>query len=71
MDGTTTTIANMSLDAITTALGKVMEWVKVVVDGLVGTDGALSELLPLFLVGVAISALLLGVKIIRSFIWGA
>lgn len=61
----------MTLDKITEALGSVMTWVKTVVDGLVGADGALTELLPLFLVGVAISALLLGVKIIRSFIWGA
>lgn len=61
----------MALSDITTALGEVMTWVKTVVDGLVGENGALAELLPLFLVGVAISALLLGVKIIRSFIWGA
>lgn len=61
----------MALSDITTALGEVMTWVKTVVDGLVGESGALAELLPLFLVGVAISALLLGVKIIRSFIWGA
>lgn len=61
----------MSLDAIKTSLQSVMEWVKVVVDGLIGESGALAELLPLFLVSVAVSALLLGVKIIRSFIWGA
>lgn len=65
------TATGMSLDAIKTSLQSVMEWVKVVVDGLIGESGALSELLPLFLVSVAVSALLLGVKIIRSFIWGA
>lgn len=68
---TTPSTNGMALTDITTALTEVMNWVKTVVNGLVGTDGALSELLPLFLVGVAISALLLGVKIIRSFIWGA
>lgn len=61
----------MSLESIKTSLQAVMDWVKVVVDGLVGESGALAELLPLFLVSVAVSALLLGVKIIRSFIWGA
>ncbi len=61
----------MALTDITSSLQEVMVWVKTVVDGLVGESGALSSLLPLFLVSVAVSALLLGVKIIRSFIWGA
>ena len=56
---------------VTTALGTVIQWVGTVVDALVDTDGALSALLPLLAVGVAVSALMLGVKAIRSFIWGA
>ena len=59
------------LEAVTTALATVIEWVGSVVTALVTTDGALSALLPLLAVGVAVSALMLGVKAIKSFIWGA
>lgn len=59
------------LEAVTSALGVVIDWVGTVVTALVGTDGALKELLPLLAIGVAISALMLGVKAIKSFIWGA
>ena len=59
------------LEAVTTALGTVIEWVGTVVTALTSTDGALSALLPLLAVGVAISALMLGIKAIKSFIWGA
>lgn len=59
------------LEAVTTGLGTVISWVGEVVDALVTTDGALSALLPLLAIGVAVSALMLGIKAIRSFIWGA
>lgn len=59
------------LSAVTSALSTVIEWVGTVVTALVGQNGALSELLPLLAIGVAISALMLGVKAIKSFIWGA
>lgn len=59
------------LEAVTTALGTVIEWVGTVVTALTTTEGALSALLPLLAVGVAISALMLGIKAIKSFIWGA
>lgn len=59
------------MSAVTTALGTVIEWVGTVVTALVGADGALKDLLPLLAVGVAVSALMLGVKAIKSFIWGA
>lgn len=59
------------MEAVTTALGTVIEWVGTVVDALITTDGALTSLLPLLAVGVAISALMLGIKAIKSFIWGA
>lgn len=59
------------MEAVTTALGTVISWVGTVVDALVGADGDLSALLPLLAVGVAISALMLGIKAIKSFIWGA
>lgn len=59
------------LDAVTTALGTVISWVGTVVTALTGSTGDLKELLPLLAVGVAISALMLGIKVIRSVIWGA
>lgn len=59
------------LDAVTSGLTTVISWVGAVVDALVKTDGALSALLPLLAIGVAVSALMLGIKAIRSFIWGA
>lgn len=59
------------LEAVTSALGTVISWVGTVVTALVGADGALAELLPLLAIGVAISALMFGIKAIRSFIWGA
>ena len=59
------------LNAVTNALGVVIEWVGTVVTALVGEAGALADLLPLLAVGVAISALMLGIKAIKSFIWGA
>lgn len=59
------------LEAVTSALGTVIGWVGTVVNSLIGTDGDLAALLPLLAVGVAISALMLGIKAIKSFIWGA
>lgn len=59
------------LDAVTSALGTVISWVGTVVTALINESGALYNLLPLLAVGVAISALMLGIKAIKSFIWGA
>lgn len=59
------------LEAVTSALTTVISWVGTVVTALTGTSGALKDLLPLLAVGVAISALMLGIKAIKSFIWGA
>lgn len=59
------------LEAVTSAITTVIGWVGTVVSALLAETGELSALLPLFAVGVAISAILLGTKIIRSFIWGA
>lgn len=59
------------LDAVTSALSTVITWVGSVVTALTSTNGALAPLLPLLAIGVAVSALMLGVKAIRSFAWGA
>lgn len=63
-------IVNPMVTAVTEALTTVIGWVGTVITALTGTDGQLAGLLPLFAIGVAISALLLGVKVIRSFTWG-
>lgn len=59
------------LEQVTSALGTVLEWVGTVITSLTSTSGELNPLMGLFAVGIAISALLLGCKIIKSFIWGA
>ena len=59
------------LEAVGTGITTVIGWVGDVVDALVTTDGALAALLPLFAIGVAISAIMLGIKIVRGIIWGA
>lgn len=59
------------LNAVTDGLTVVIGWVGSVVSALTATDGDLAPLLPLLAIGVAVSALMLGIKAIRSFIWGA
>lgn len=59
------------LAAVTSAITDVLGWVGSVVTSLLGSNTDLAPLLPLFAVGVAISAIMLGVKVIRGFIWGA
>ena len=58
------------LEAITTNLTTVIGWVGTVITAMTGEAGQLKELLPLLAIGVSISALLLGVKVIKSFTWG-
>lgn len=59
------------LESITTGITTVIGWIGSVLDALIGTEGELNALLPLFGIGIAISAIFLGVKVVRSFIWGA
>ena len=59
------------LAAVTSAITTVITWVGTVITALTGASGALAELLPLFAIGIAISAVLLGIKIIKSVVWGA
>lgn len=54
-------------DGITAVLG----WVNTVVTAMLTTDGDLNALAPLFAIGIAISGILLGVKLIKSLVWGA
>lgn len=59
------------LAAVTSAISDVIGWVGTVITALTGENGALAPLLPLFAIGIAISAVLLGIRIIRSVVWGA
>lgn len=59
------------LSLVTNAITTVLDWVGTVINALVTTDGKLAELAPLFAIGIAISAVLLGVKVIKSVVWGA
>ena len=59
------------LEAVTSALSTVIGWVGTVVTALTSETGALAPLLPLLAIGVGISALMFGIKAVRSVIWGA
>lgn len=58
------------LESVSTALETVIGWVGTVVTALTSSDGGLSALLPLLAIGISISALMLGIKAIKSFAWG-
>lgn len=58
------------MQAVTDALTTVIDWVGTVVTAIVSDSGKLNALLPLLAVGISISALMLGVKAIKSFAWG-
>lgn len=59
------------LEAVTSGISTVITWIGSVITALTSTTGALYGLLPLFAVGIAVSAILLGVKMIKSVVWGA
>ena len=59
------------LAAVTSGLTTVIGWVGTVITAITGADGALAPLLPLFDIGIAISVVFLGIKAIRSIVWGA
>ena len=59
------------LNAVTDAITTVLQWIGSFITSLTSTSGALYPLLPLFAIGIAISAVLLGVKIVKSVVWGA
>ena len=59
------------MTALGTTLTSVLSWFGSVVSALVGDDGALADLWPLLLVGVAISFVFVGVKMVRKVLWAA
>lgn len=64
-------VVNNMLEAITSGITTVIGWVGTVIDALVTTEGELNALLPLFAIGIAISAILFGIKAIKSVVWGS
>lgn len=58
-------------EAVTTGITSVIGWIGTVVSALVTEAGQLNELLPLFAIGISISAVMLGIKAIRSITWGS
>ena len=59
------------LDAVTSALSTIIDWVGTVVTAFISETGELKDLLPLLAIGIGISAFLFGVRAIRSITWGA
>lgn len=59
------------LASVTSGVTTVIGWVGEVISALVGESGALADLLPIFSIGIAISAILFGIKCIKSVVWGA
>ena len=59
------------LSQVTSGITTVIGWIGTVIDAVFGEAGSLSSLAPLFAIGISISAILLGVKIIKSMVWGA
>lgn len=59
------------LEAVTSGLTTILTWCGTVVGELTTADGALAELMPLFAIGIGISVVFLGVKVIKSIVWGA
>lgn len=59
------------LEFVTQGIETVIDWVATVVNAIIGSSGQLSSLAPLFAIGISISAILLGVKIVKSMVWGS
>lgn len=59
------------LAQVTSGITTVIGWIGTVVDSIIGEAGELAELAPLFSIGIAVSAILLGIKMVRSIVWGA
>lgn len=59
------------LAAVTDGITTVIGWVGSVITSIVGEAGQLKDLKELFVIGISISAVFLGVKVVKSITWGA
>lgn len=57
-------------EAITGALSQIITWIGTVLTSIVG-EGALASLLPLFAITIGISLIMLAVRVVKTFTWGA
>lgn len=62
---------NPLITAVTAAIETVISWLGTVLTSLTGATGELNVLLPLLSVGIVVSVIMLTIKIVRSFSWGA
>lgn len=58
------------LTALGTVFTQIITWFGSVITALTSTSGAFYALQDLFLVGIACSLVLLGIKVIRKIVWG-
>lgn len=56
--------------SLTSALTTVMGWIGSVLSALLSSDGALADLWPLAMVGIAFGVIRMGIGYIKSFTWG-
>ena len=56
--------------AIGTALTSVLAWIGQVVGSITTESGVLKELLPIFGIGIAVTVVMLGIRVLRGFTWG-
>lgn len=66
-----TTVIGGMIAAIGEALTSVLKWFGEVITALVTADGALYPLLGVFALGIAVSIVMIVVKVVRHFAWGA
>ena len=59
------------LQFVTDGIQTVIQWVSTVVNAIISDGGALASLAPLFAIGISISAIMLGVRIVKGMIWGS
>lgn len=55
---------------LTSSMTTVLGWLGAVLDALLKSDGALSALWPLAMVGIAFGVIKMGIGYIKSFTWG-
>lgn len=59
------------MEQIGYGLTALISWIGETVSALFGANGALASLLPYFVLSIAVSIFLLGIKAIRSLVYGA
>lgn len=55
---------------LTTVFTQVLSWLSSFVSALFTTGGSLATLQPLFFIGIAVSLVMVAVKLVRKIVWG-